>query len=232
MKFFITGGAGFIGSTLTKFLLKKGHKVTIFDNFNNSSEAISDLIEDGAKSIKGDVTNYDSLAKALSEFDVAVHLAAKINVQESIQNPAETRNVNVDGTVNLLRACVENKIKKIIAVSTAAVFGIPKELPLSENSSTSPVSPYAKSKLAMEQYIREFYLLNIDSYIFEKKLINYDWILRSFERIENDGDISKMCLSFEKAKKIIGFEPKMKVKDGVADYLAWLKIQTVEKKHD
>ena len=124
MKFFITVGAGFIGSALTKFLLKKGHKVTIFDNFNNSSEAISDLIEDGAKSIKGDVTNYDSLTKALSEFDVAVHLAAKINVQESIQNPEETRNVNVDGTVNLLRACVENKVQNVIAASSAAVFGI------------------------------------------------------------------------------------------------------------
>ena len=157
MKFFITGGAGFIGSSLTNYLLEKGEKVTIFDNLSNCSDnKLSTLKEKGVKLIEGDITNYNSLAKALTGSDIVIHLAAKINVQESIENPKETINVNVNGTINLLRACVENKIKKIIAVSSAAVFGTPKELPLSENSTLSPISPYGESKLAMEQRIREF----------------------------------------------------------------------------
>ena len=157
MKVFVTGGAGFIGSALSYSLLKNGHQVTIFDNLSNSSkEATSELIENGAKFVKGDVTDYNSLAKALSDFDVAAHLAAKINVQESIKNPDNTRKININGTINLLRACVENKTKNVIIASTAAVYGTPKKLPLLENSPTSPISPYSESKLAMEQHIREF----------------------------------------------------------------------------
>jgi len=157
LKIFVTGGAGFIGSALVKSLLENNYDVTIFDNFSNSSEKkISHLKEKKSIIVQGDITNYQELSGALNDFDIVIHLAAKINVQESIQNPEGTRNVNVDGTVNLLRACVENKVQNVIVASSAAVFGIPKELPLSENSSTSPISPYAKSKLAMEQYIRKF----------------------------------------------------------------------------
>ena len=77
MKIFVTGGAGFIGSALVKSLLEKNHSVTIFDNFSNSSEEnISNLLNKGATLVKGDVTNYDDLEKALSGSDLVVHLAA------------------------------------------------------------------------------------------------------------------------------------------------------------
>ena len=83
MKFFVTGGAGFIASTLVKSLLEKNHDVTIFDNFSNSSkEKISYLVDQGASVIEGDITNYNSLLKALIDYDFVIHSAAKINVEE------------------------------------------------------------------------------------------------------------------------------------------------------
>lgn len=157
MKLFVTGGAGFIGRHLIEFLLKAGNKVTIYDNFKNSSEdKIIDLLKNGACLVKGDVTDYMSLSKSISGHDAVIHLAAEIDVQESIKFPEHTHNVNVTGTLNLLRSCVEQKIKNIVSSSSSAVFGNTKDLPLSENSKTIPISPYGASKLAMENYMQAF----------------------------------------------------------------------------
>lgn len=157
MKIFVTGGAGFIGSHLVYSLLKEGNKVTIYDNLKNSSKkTISHLVKNGASFIKGDVTDYKSLSKSIVGFDSVVHLAAQINVQDSIKFPEYTNCVNVNGTVNLLRACVEKKIKNIVAASSAAVYGNQKDMPLTENSPTMPISPYGASKLAIEHYMQAF----------------------------------------------------------------------------
>ena len=95
MRFFVTGGAGFIGSSLVNSLLKDDHDVTIYDNFSNSSkEKISNLVDLGASVIEGDITNYLPLEKALTNFEIVVHLAAKIDVDESFLKPEETQNVN------------------------------------------------------------------------------------------------------------------------------------------
>jgi len=157
MKIFVTGGAGFIGRHLVDELLKNGNKVTIFDNFQNSNKAnLRHILKKGVTLVKGDITNYSHISKSISGFDAIVHLAAQIDVQDSIKFPAKTNLVNVSGTVNLLRACVEKKIKNIVAASSAAVYGNPKLLPLSENSSTMPLSPYGASKLALEHYMQAF----------------------------------------------------------------------------
>jgi UDP-glucose 4-epimerase len=157
MNILVTGGAGFIGRHLVKSLLKSGYKVTIFDNFSNSSEKqIVGLVDDGLNVIRGDITNYESLLNSLSGNDLVIHLAAQISVQKSIDDPEFTHKVNVEGTVNLLNACVKQNIKKIIAVSSAAVYGVPDDLPLSEKSQTKPISPYGESKLAMENSFKEF----------------------------------------------------------------------------
>ena len=157
MNVFVTGGAGFIGSVLVKSLLEKENQVTIFDDFSNSSEKkILPLIEKGAKLVKGDIRDVELLKKSIVNCDIVVHLAAKIDVEKSIKNPEITNEVNVTGTVNVLRACVENKIKNVIALSSAAVFGNPTNLPLTEESKTNPSSPYGASKLAMEHYMHDF----------------------------------------------------------------------------
>jgi len=157
LKIFVTGGAGFIGSALVKSFLEKNYEVTIFDNFSNSSEEnISHLLNKGVSLVKGDVTNYENLQQALNNFDLVVHLAAQIGVEESIKKPELTHSINVGGTENLLKACVANKVNNVIVASSAAVYGQPKELPLTESSPLLPVSPYGKSKVEMEKILQDF----------------------------------------------------------------------------
>ena len=158
MRVLVIGGAGFIGKYLVKSLIENGNVITIFDNFSNSSKkSISHLIDIGAKVIEGDITKPDEISDAVKDQEIIIHLAAKISVQESIRNPSETFQVNVDGTKNVLVACEKNGVKKIIIASSAAVYG--KSLPdikLTEESKTNPISPYGESKVKMEQMIKNF----------------------------------------------------------------------------
>lgn len=158
MRILVTGGAGFIGKHLVKFLIKNGHLITIFDNFSNSEkDSVTYLESMGAKIIEGDTTKLGDITNATKEHDIVVHLAAKISVEESIRNPSETFHINVDGTRNVLVACEKNHVKKLIVASSAAVYGegLP-DVKLTENSKTNPISPYGESKIMMEQEINEF----------------------------------------------------------------------------
>jgi len=153
----ITGGAGFVGRSLVDNLLELGEKVTIFDNFSNSSRAeIQSLLKKGASLVEGDIRNLTELEKCLSHCKTVIHLAAQIDVQKSILNPKENYEINVEGTNNLLKACIKQNVKNIIAASSAAVYGNPNELPLTESSLTIPQSPYGESKLKMEQQLTDF----------------------------------------------------------------------------
>ena len=155
MNIFITGGAGFLGSHLTQFLIDQGHTVTIFDNFTNSNSKIF-LNDDKVKLIEGDIINYSKLSKSMNDIELVIHLAAQISVKDSLKNPKNTIKINVDGTQNLLKSCIENKIKNFIAASSAAIFGDQSVMPLTEESPKNPISPYGKSKLLMEEKILEF----------------------------------------------------------------------------
>ena len=157
MKILVTGGAGFIGKHLVNYLLDKGNVITIFDNFSNSEEnSMGYFIKNGVKVINGDIRKFEEILKETENQDILIHLAAKISVSESILNPSETFEVNVDGTKNVLEACKRSNIKKVIIASSAAVYGesVPK-IKLKENTKTNPISPYGKSKLVMEQEIRK-----------------------------------------------------------------------------
>jgi len=157
LKILITGGAGFIGSSLAKTMMEKGNNIKILDNLSHSSKkSITNLQNNGVEFCEGDITNFNQTKKAVNDCDVVLHLAAKISVQESISNPQETKKVNVKGTENILRACVETGTTNLIAASSAAVYGIPEKLPLNENSSLRPISPYGQSKVMMEQKIKEY----------------------------------------------------------------------------
>ena len=157
MQVFITGGAGFIGQHLVKHLLEKKNKIVIYDNLTSSKKhSVLHLQKLGVKFIKGDITNLTLLKKSIKGSDVVIHLAAQINVQDSIKNPQYTHNVNATGTLNVLLACVEKNIKNLIAPSSAAVYGDQNDLPLSENSTTVPISPYGATKLSMEHYLQAF----------------------------------------------------------------------------
>jgi len=202
LKVFVTGGAGFLGTTLVASLLKKNYQVIIFDNFSNSSEEKTfPLLTKGAKLVKGDITDYKSLENAMDDSDIVIHLAASINVKDSILNPEKTHNVNVDGTINVFRACVADKVRKIIVASSAAVYGESKNLPVSENSSTNPISPYGKSKLNMEKHIQKFSQDN-----------NLDCIILRFFNIYGKGQsdayagvITKFMKNISKNKPLVIF---------------------------
>lgn len=158
MKILVTGGNGFLGRHLVKYLLKKGHIITIFDNFSNSKNSSTlSFSNDCLKIINGDITIPQEIESAIIEQDIVVHLAAKISVEDSIKNPTETLRINVDGTKNILSACHKYKIKKLIAASSAAVYGEgEKNIKLNENSKINPISPYGESKFQMEQEIKKF----------------------------------------------------------------------------
>jgi len=157
MKFFVTGGAGFIGRHLIKSLLKNNHEVTIYEDFSNSDQNdIKDICKDGALLVIGSLTDYNLLEKNLKDFDFVIHLAAKIDILESITNPEITNKINVEGTINILRACVKNNIQNIIAASSAAVYGDTKIIPVTEDSIPNPISPYGADKISMEFYLRAF----------------------------------------------------------------------------
>ena len=158
MNILLTGGAGFIGKYLVKSLLEKGNSVTIFDDFSNSTkESISSLIEMGVKIIEGDITKPLEIINTVKDQDVVIHLAAKISVSESISNPLQTYRVNVEGTKNILTACEKNNVKKLIAASSAAVYGEGNpNVKLTEEAELKPISPYGQSKVKMESVIKEF----------------------------------------------------------------------------
>lgn len=157
MKILITGGMGFIGLHLVDYLLKKGNKIIVLDNFSNSNKNLIKKIQNkNLRIIEGDVRKIDDIVNSMKNQEIVIHLAAKISVNESIENPNETFDVNVNGTKNVLKACKQNNIKKLIVASSAAVYGEgDKKIKVKEEKKKNPISPYGESKMKMEEEIEK-----------------------------------------------------------------------------
>ena len=156
MKFLVTGGAGFIGKHLIVELLRDDHNITIFDNFSSSSKNdVVHLLENGVNLVTGDILDYDLLLKSMSNYDFVIHLAAQTSVEQSIVDPETTIDINVEGTVNVLKSCVKTNVKGLISTSTAAVYGS-SPTPISETSQPNPISSYGASKLVTEYNLQAF----------------------------------------------------------------------------
>jgi len=216
VKVLVTGGAGFIGKHLVRSLLEKNYVVTIFDNFSNSTkDSIASLVSMGAKIIEGDIIRPDEILDAVKDQDVVIHLAAKISVQESISNPTETFQVNVDGTRNVLNGCKKHSVKKIIVASSAAVYG--ESLPnvkLTEESKTNPISFYGKSKVKMEQIIKDFVLEHNINYI----ILRFFNIYGVGQSDEYAGVITKFIKNMTQNKPLEIFGDGMQTRDFVSVY--------------
>lgn len=145
----VTGGAGFIGSNLVDYLIKKKHVVTVIDNLSTGSRK---NINPQAFFIHLDIRNFPLLLKSIKNIDYIFHLAALPRIQRSILNPIETNEVNIQGTLNVLESARLNKVKKVIFASSSSVYGNQKQFPLKENMKPNPLSPYALQKLTGERY--------------------------------------------------------------------------------
>ncbi|MEE0935224.1 MAG: GDP-mannose 4,6-dehydratase [Methanobrevibacter sp.] len=152
----ITGGFGFIGSHITEELLDKNN-ILIIDNLSTGN--INNLTtpeHENLKIIQQDIrkSNFDEITK---EIDYIFHLAAMASVPLSIDKPIECNEINLNATINLLKSATKNDVEKIIFSSSSAVYGENKNMPLSENETPMPMSPYAASKASCEMYLKSFY---------------------------------------------------------------------------
>tara|TARA_B110000914_G_scaffold222040_1_gene234838 strand:- start:222 stop:1202 length:981 start_codon:yes stop_codon:yes gene_type:complete len=166
MKSIITGGAGFIGSHLSEKLISLGHKVVVVDNFVVGKKKNIKIIKDKIEIVNKDIRNYDSIKDLFKNVDYVFHLAALADIVPSIENPDDYFSTNVQGTYNVLKASVENKVKRFIYSASSSCYGIPKKYPTPENEKISPLYPYALTKRMGEELVVHFskvYKLNTTS---------------------------------------------------------------------
>ncbi len=157
MKIFVTGGAGFIGSHVTKLLLDAGHSVTVFDNLSNGHQ---DSVDSRATFISGDLLDQKKLEESLPGHEAVIHMASLIEVGESVKNPVAFVENNILGTVKLLEGMKNTGVKKIIFSSSACVYGVPTKLPITEDDALGEQqNPYGLTKVNMEQFCKLYHNL-------------------------------------------------------------------------
>ncbi|MBD1918173.1 MULTISPECIES: NAD-dependent epimerase/dehydratase family protein [Cyanophyceae] len=160
MNFLVTGGAGFIGSHLIEELLAAEHRVTVIDNlstgkYQNLMENFQSTSIDQLTFVESNAFSCD-LEKLSSAYDGLVHLAATPSVTQSWEQPVAAHENNVSGTIAMIQICQKLAIPRLVFASSAAVYGNPCQVPISENELTTPISPYGLQKLSSEQYITLF----------------------------------------------------------------------------
>jgi nucleoside-diphosphate-sugar epimerase len=152
----VTGGAGFIGSHIVSRLLKEGQEVRVLDNLSTGRRSNLDSVIDDVELIEGDVRNAAIVARAMRGCDAVLHLAAVPSVPRSLADPVTTHEANASGTLNVLLAARDADVTRIVFASSSSIYGSAAELPKREALKPQPISPYAVSKLAGENYCRSF----------------------------------------------------------------------------
>lgn len=155
MRFFITGGAGYIGSHVIQLLLEHGHEAVVFDNLTTGHR---EAVPAGVRLIEGDVLDQAALRAALAEAkaDTVMHFAGLALVGDSMRDPGSYFRVNVQGGLNLLEAMLTHGPRRLVLSSTCAIYGLPETLPISEDTPAAPVNAYGESKLMFEHMFAWF----------------------------------------------------------------------------
>ncbi len=152
MKVLVTGGAGYIGSTAVAMLLEAGYQVKVIDDLSTGH---ADLVSKNAEFIEGSILNSQNLDEALNGCDAVMHFAAKSLVGESVEKPELYRSVNVDGSNALVKQMRSHGIEKLVFSSTAATYGEPLKIPISESDAPKPKNPYGATKLEFDEIIKD-----------------------------------------------------------------------------
>lgn len=156
-KYIVTGGAGFIGSTLVRRLLAEGDaEVDVVDNLLTGHAENLAEVRDRIQFHEVDIRNFDGVARAVRGADTVFHLAAIPSVPRSIHDPVPSHTVNIDGTFNVFRACAESKVRRVVYAASSSAYGDTAVLPKVETMAPKPKSPYAAQKLMGEYYASVF----------------------------------------------------------------------------
>jgi UDP-glucose 4-epimerase len=161
MNILLTGGSGYIGSHTAISLVNAGYDVILLDNFSNSETSVINRIQNITGKpivfVEGDLRDFKLVSKTLKDNNIhaVIHFAGLKAVGESVKNPIDYFDNNVQCSISLLQAMIKNNIKKIVFSSSATVYGIPQYLPYDENHPTSAINPYGRSKLHIEEMLKD-----------------------------------------------------------------------------
>ncbi len=156
MRYLVTGGAGFIGSHLVEHLVAAGHEVVVLDDLSAGRREYLAAVRDDIRFLHGSVTDLEGCRRAMVGVHCVLHQAAVTSVQRSVDDPLVAHHVNVTGTLNVLLAAREAEVQRVVYAGSTAAYGDSPRLPNREDHLTRPLSPYAASKLAAEEYCRAF----------------------------------------------------------------------------
>ena len=154
MRFAVIGGAGFIGSYLTKRLLSDDHNVLVIDNFHTGKKENLENLEN-LEFYNIDIRNYQELDQTLKNLDGIFHEAALTVVKDSFENPKEYQEVNITGTENIFKIAKNHEIKVVYA-SSSSVYGNVEKIPITEDFPKNPINPYGKTKLEAENLAEKY----------------------------------------------------------------------------
>src|SRR2546423_12394135 len=156
MRYLVTGGAGFIGSNTVDELVRRGHSVVVLDDLSSGKEDNLAEVRNKITFIKGSITDIEVVRKAMHEAEYVLHLGARTSVPRSVKDPIETNKINIDGTLNVLVAAKELKVKRVVFAASSSAYGETPTLPKVETMQPQPISPYGVTKFVGELYGQTF----------------------------------------------------------------------------
>lgn len=156
MRYLVTGGAGFIGSNIVDELLRRGHDVVVLDDLSSGKESNLAAVRSKIHLHVGSIIDLAAVQSACQKADYVIHLAARTSVPRSVKDPLETNRVNIDGTLNVLVAARDVKIRRFVYAASSSAYGETPTLPKVESMRPEPISPYGVTKFVGELYAQVF----------------------------------------------------------------------------